>query len=94
MTQEYPHSLPISDTMLLFELSLACSSQDIENRTSVDIDDGFVFDIDPSLLVDNDKLVIDDLIGEGAFSSVYKGWFVPIACYHEFCLIFFFFFDI
>ncbi|KAK2372849.1 hypothetical protein P8452_46070 [Trifolium repens] len=75
MTQEYPHSLPISDTMLLFELSLACSSQDVENRTSVDIDDGFVFDIDPSLLVDNDKLVIDDLIGEGAFSSVYKGWY-------------------
>ncbi|WJX60917.1 hypothetical protein P8452_46070 [Trifolium repens] len=61
--------------MLLFELSLACSSQDVENRTSVDIDDGFVFDIDPSLLVDNDKLVIDDLIGEGAFSSVYKGWY-------------------
>ncbi|KAK2426687.1 Protein kinase superfamily protein [Trifolium repens] len=75
MTQEYPHSLPISDTMLLFELSLACSSQDIENMTSVDIDDGFVFDIDPSLLVDNEKLVIDDLIGEGAFSSVYKGWY-------------------
>ncbi|WJX55525.1 hypothetical protein P8452_41290 [Trifolium repens] len=75
MTQEYPHSLPISDTTLLFELSLACSSQDIENRTSVDIDDGFVFDIDPSLLMDNDKLVIDDLIGEGAFSSVYKGWY-------------------
>jgi hypothetical protein len=92
MTQEYPHSLPISDTMLLFELSLACSSQDIENMTSVDIDDGFVFDIDPSLLVDNEKLVIDDLIGEGAFSSVYKVLFVPIACYHEFCLIFFFLF--
>lgn len=72
----------VSKEMLLFKLSLACSSQNVENRTSdnegSDIDDGIVFDIDPSLLVDCDKIFIGDMIGKGSHSLVYKGWLVPI----------------
>ncbi|XP_058775737.1 serine/threonine/tyrosine-protein kinase HT1-like [Vicia villosa] len=75
----------VSKEMLLFKLSLACSSQNVENRTSdnegSDTDDGIVFDIDPSLLVDCDKILIGDMIGKGSHSLVYKGWYEdrPIA---------------
>lgn len=71
-------SLPsVQNSMLLFQLSLDNSSE---------LDDGFVFDIHPSLLVDCRKLIIGEKIGEGGYSSVYKGWLVPIA-YYELCLI-------
>ncbi|XP_061342315.1 serine/threonine/tyrosine-protein kinase HT1-like [Gastrolobium bilobum] len=45
------------------------------DNVAADFDDGFVFDIDPSLLVDHDKLTIGDMIGEGSHSIVYKGWY-------------------
>lgn len=76
MASEYP-KLSQSDinTMLLYQMSLAYSSKNVENRSSDSIvSDGFVFDIDPSLLMDSDKLVIDEIIGEGSDSIVYRGW--------------------
>jgi len=63
--------------MLLFQFSLDNASE---------FDDDFVFDIHPSLLVDCRKLIIGEKIGEGGYSSVYKGWSVPIA-YYELCLL-------
>ncbi|KAI5439005.1 hypothetical protein KIW84_024659, partial [Lathyrus oleraceus] len=74
---EYP-KLSQSDinTMLLYQMSLAYSSKNVENRSSDSIvSDGFVFDIDPNLLMDSDKLVIDEIIGEGSDSIVYRGWY-------------------
>lgn len=71
-----------SSTMLLYKLSLAFSSQNIENKMSdnanSDTNDCIVFDIDPSLLVDYDKIVIGDRIGKGSYSLVFKGWLVPL----------------
>ncbi|KAL5099399.1 hypothetical protein RYX36_003726 [Vicia faba] len=56
-------------------MSLACSSKNVENRSSDSIVSDFVFDIDPSLLLDSDKLFIDEIIGEGSDSIVYRGWY-------------------
>lgn len=70
--------LPAETKLLLQYISLACSSENARRRPSEDdaaaFDDGFVFDIDPSLLVDPHKLTFGDIIGEGAYSIVYKGW--------------------
>lgn len=64
-----------NSTQLLFHLSLAYSSVNMQSEDNdVDFDDGFVFDIDPSLLVDLHKLTFGEMIGEGAYSTVYKGW--------------------
>jgi len=72
-------SLPSDpNTVLLFQFSLDNSSE---------IDDGFVFDIHPSLLVDCRKLIIGEKIGEGGYSFVYKGWSVHIAYYELFLLV-------
>lgn len=76
MASEYPKlSQSDTNTMLLYQMSLAYSSKNVENRSSDSIvSDGFVFDIDPNLLMDSDKLVIDEIIGEGSDSIVYRGW--------------------
>lgn len=77
MAQEFPQ-LSVSDSKLLFHLSLACSSKNTglraSNADAAEFDDGFVFDIDPSLLVERDKLTIGHMIGEGSYSIVYEGW--------------------
>ncbi|XP_045809818.1 serine/threonine/tyrosine-protein kinase HT1-like [Trifolium pratense] len=66
MTKENPHSLPTSDTV----------RHPIRDIRSVDDDDdGFVFHIDRSLLLDYTKLVVGDLIGKGGNSNVYNGWY-------------------
>ncbi|CAL5188000.1 unnamed protein product [Lathyrus oleraceus] len=82
-----------SSTMLLYKLSLAFSSQNVENMISdnadSDTNDGIVFDIDPSLLVDYDKIVIGDRIGKGSYSLVFKGWYedrpIAIKAIHKKC---------
>ncbi|XVF59583.1 hypothetical protein PTKIN_Ptkin07bG0287600 [Pterospermum kingtungense] len=40
-----------------------------------DLDTGFVFQIDQSLLLDTRFLLIDKMIGEGAYSTVHKGFY-------------------
>ncbi|KAK7252896.1 hypothetical protein RIF29_37157 [Crotalaria pallida] len=71
MAQQVPREPSVSE---LFQLSLAWSSLHSANSANAaDFDDGFVFDIDPSLLVDNDKLTIGEIIGEGSNSIVYEG---------------------
>ncbi|CAI8588731.1 unnamed protein product [Vicia faba] len=78
-------ALSLSSTMLLYKLSLAFSSQNVENGTSdnegSDTGDDIVFDIDPSLLVDCEKILIGGMIGKGSYSLVFKGWYEghPIA---------------
>ncbi|OIV94778.1 hypothetical protein TanjilG_12991 [Lupinus angustifolius] len=69
----------------LFQLSLTCSSkntgQDTSGADGAVFDDGFVFNIDPTLLLDRHKLSIDHIIGEGSHSIVYDGRyeFHPVA---------------
>lgn len=72
---------PLSDSELILHLSksLGCATENILQRASDDeaadqVKDDFVFDIDPRLLVDCDKLIVGELVGEGPYSSVYKGW--------------------
>ena len=71
----------------LFELSLAYSLPNIGNTccwlTSTydddveeeedDMDNSFVFQIDQSLLIDTRLVLLDKMIGEGAYSTVHKG---------------------
>jgi len=60
-------------------------------------DDDFVFDIDPTVLVDTRNLIIDEPIAEGLNAVVYKGWLVfqlqnlVFLFLHVVWLIFFFF---
>ncbi|KAJ1415287.1 Serine-threonine/tyrosine-protein kinase, catalytic domain [Sesbania bispinosa] len=75
MAHECPHVLD-RGSKLLFHLSLANGSSSEEPRLSDRVfDDGFVFDIDRSLLLDPRKLIIGDVIGEGAYSIVHTGWY-------------------
>ncbi|TKY55799.1 Serine/threonine-protein kinase HT1 [Spatholobus suberectus] len=72
-------SLSDPEFVLRLSLSLAGSSENTGLGANDDgatkVEDAFVFDIDPSLLVDSGKLIIGEQIGEGSHSIVYKGWY-------------------
>lgn len=72
----------LSDPNLILRLSLSMGGS-IENTRfgasdddATKVEDDFVFDIDPSLLVDSRKLLIGELITEHSHSIVYHGWWV------------------
>ncbi|KAG4941367.1 Serine/threonine-protein kinase HT1 [Glycine soja] len=71
----------LSDPNLILRLSLSMGGS-IENTRfgasdddATKVEDDFVFDIDPSLLVDSRKLLIGELITEHSHSIVYHGWY-------------------
>ncbi|XP_020202058.1 serine/threonine/tyrosine-protein kinase HT1 [Cajanus cajan] len=53
--------------------SIYMFSLNLDNKSEVD--DDFVFDIDPTWLVDTRKLIVGELIAEGSRAIVYKGWY-------------------
>jgi len=55
-------------------LGAAYTESDDDDATKED--DDFVFEIDPTVLVDTRKLIIDEPIAEGLNAIVYKGWWV------------------
>ncbi|KAL9327034.1 hypothetical protein ACSQ67_007679 [Phaseolus vulgaris] len=68
----------LSDPHLILHLSLsmlgaAYTESDDDDATKED--DDFVFEIDPTVLVDTRKLIIDEPIAEGLNAIVYKGWY-------------------
>lgn len=79
----------------LFELSLPFSLPNIGNTlcrmtsmynndyvdADADLDTSFVFQIDQSLLIDTRYLLIDKMIGEGAYSTVHTGLWVFFPCF-------------
>lgn len=63
--------------ILHFSLSMLGSAYTESGDDAIEEDDhDFVFDIDPTVLVDTRKLIIDEQIAEGLHSIVYKGWWV------------------
>ncbi|CAJ1942603.1 unnamed protein product [Sphenostylis stenocarpa] len=67
----------LADPHLFLRLSLAMLGS-ADNNSDCDDDatkedDDFVFDIDPTVLVDTRKLIIDEPIVEGSHSVVFKG---------------------
>jgi len=69
-------SLCDRDLILHLSLSNFGSAYAESDHDAIDEDDDFVFDIDPTVLVDTRKLIIDEPIAEGLHSIVYKGWWV------------------
>lgn len=81
-----PENTQLPATMLmarLFHLSNTLPNDGDDRR-----DDGFNFEIAPSLLVDHDKLTIGEVIGAGNDSIVHKGLCVktPLLLYSFFQL--------
>ncbi|WVZ25374.1 hypothetical protein V8G54_003918 [Vigna mungo] len=67
----------LCDPALILHLSLSMlgSAYTENDDDAIEEDDDFVFDIDPTVLVDTRKLIIDEPIAEGLHSIVYKGWY-------------------
>lgn len=84
------HATLLSDTQLLFHISLSYSidsSQDTNDVHVPDFKDDFVFNIDPLLLLDAAQLKIGPVIGEGPHSMVYQGWWVSsFHCLKPICM--------
>ncbi|KAI4314876.1 hypothetical protein L6164_027741 [Bauhinia variegata] len=65
----------------IFIVSISVLSRSAYNNTDikqddVDIEDNVVFGMDPSLLIDPDKVTIGQKIAEGSESVVHEGWWV------------------
>ncbi|XP_047156394.1 serine/threonine/tyrosine-protein kinase HT1-like [Vigna umbellata] len=68
----------LCDPALILHLSLSMLGSaytESDDDAIQEDDDDFVFDIDPAVLVDTRKLIIDEQIAEGLHSIVYKGWY-------------------
>ncbi|KAF7828826.1 G-box-binding factor 1 [Senna tora] len=72
MEDQKQHAVLLSETELLFRLSLSYS---LDNSDTCDFKDDFVFNIHPTLLLDSAKVTMGLIIGEGPHSTVYEGWY-------------------